>query len=425
MDREQVNQKLRGLYHAYIDHYFKYIVDVLNDYYGEERVDAQYDFWENFYNTILNGFYNPDTFQIDLYEEWDGYIGMFNIFNESEENINRILDSIDFQHIYAALTHSCNRVFILVHFPQVRVSNESGKSTIIKNLFAKIGLNLKGEFRTLEFNKTHYTYAHFIHGYLHSHVPRESNYDYFSGCCTGTGPINDTIRNLQYCEEDNDYTDQWMQFCWDLDKYVTVESEESIPYIRMNNCVSEVKTGEEISLNLDKAYNTLLTAFNSCYYLNNYVLQEFVKYLIENKVFKFKWSHKKWDYAHSNEDLIILISNHFLKWIKTYIISSDYCTNVQNHYFEQTISINNKLFCKSNATPPDITKHQNKDMFIFKGEMQKLHIDNPTNNNIGFIWTLKIKYAQPILIYLLKIINIYYGKDTITETGNPLPVENF
>ena len=64
-------------------------------------------------------------------------------------------------------------------------------------------------------------------------------------------------------------------------------------------------------------------------------------------------------------------------------------------------------------------------MFIFKGEMQKLHIDNPTNNNIGFIWTLKAKYAQPILIYLLKIINIYYGKDTITETGNPLPVENF
>ena len=428
MNIEQVNQKLRGLYDSYIDHYFKYIVDIFNDYYGEERVDLQHNFCDEFINnTLLNGFYNPETFEVAFSSTDTGaWVGMSNIYNESEENINRILNSIDFQDLYPNHHYNGNYVYILVHFPQVRILNESGKSTIIKDLFAKIGLNLKGEFRKLEFNKTHYTYAHFIHGYLHSHVPIEISYDSFSGCCTGTGPINDTIRKLNYYEEDYDYTDQWMQFCWDLDKYVTVESEEGIPYIRMNNCVSEIKTGEEISLNLDKAYNTLMTAFNSCYYVNNHDLQEFVKYLIENKIFKFKWSHKKWDYAHSNEDLIILISNHFLKWIKTYsLISSNSCVNVQNHYFEQTISINNKLFCKSHTTPPDITKHQNKDMFIFKGEMQKLHIDNPTNNNIGFIWTLKIKYAQPILIYLLKIINIYYGKDTITETGKPLPIENF
>lgn len=425
MDREQVNQKLRSLYHTYIDHYFKYIVDIFNDYYGEERVDAQYNFWDSFYNTILNSFYNPNTFEVDIYNNWDGWIGMHNIFNESEENINRILNSIDFQHICTALTYSDDNAFILVHFPQVRVSNESGKSTIIKNLFAKVTLNIKGELRKLEFSKTHYTYAHFIHGYLHSHVPKQYSYSGFHGGCTGTGPINDTIRNLQYCNEDLDYTDQWMQFCWDLDKYVTVESEEGIPYIRMSNCVSEINTGEEVRLKLDKVCSTLVGTFNSYYHLNTLAFQEFVKYLIENKVFKFKWSHKKWDYAHSNEDLIILISNHFLKWVKTYsLIRSDFI-NVQNHYFKQTVSINNKLFCKSQTAPPDISTHQNKDMFIFKGEMQKLHIDNPTNNNIGFIWVLKLKYAQPILMYLLKIINIYYGKDTITETGSPLPIENF
>jgi hypothetical protein len=428
MNIEQVNQKLRGLYNSYVDHYFKYIVDIFNDYYGEERVDLQHNFCDEFINnTLLNGFYNPETFEVTFNSIDNGaWVGMSNIYNESEENINRILNSIEFQDLYTNHHYNNNYVYILVHFPQVRVSNESGKSTIIKNLFARISLSLKGEFRRLEFSKTHYTYAHFIHGYLHSHVPRELTYNDFNGCCTGTGPINDTIHNLQYYEEDNDYTDQWMQFCWDLDKYVTVESEAGIPYIRMNNCVSEIRTGEEISLNLDKVSNTLNSAFSHYYYLDTYDLQEFVKYLIRNKVFKFKWSHKKWDYAHSNEDLIILISNHFLKWIKTYsLISSDYCVNVQGRYFEQTISINNKLFCKSHTTPPDITKHQNKDMFVFKGEMQKLHIDNPTNNNIGFIWTLKFGCAQPILIYLLKIINIYYGKDSITETGNLLPVENF
>jgi hypothetical protein len=422
MNIEQVNQKLRGLYHAYIDHYFKYIVDIFNDYYGEERVDLQYNFWDSFISNILhNWFYNPETFEVTFNSTDNGaWVGMSNIYNESEENINRILNSIDFQDLYPNHHYSSNYVFILVHFPQVKITNESGKSTSIKNLFAKITLTLKGEFKTLQFSKTHYTYAHFIHGYLHSHVPREVTYNNFQSCCTGTGPINDTIRNLQYYEEDNDYTDQWMQFCWDLDKYVTVESEEGIPYIRMSNCVSEIKTGEELSLNLDNC------VISSSYYLNTHDLQEFVKYLIRNKVFKFKWSHKKWGYAHSNEDLIILISNHFLRWIKTYsLISSNSCVNVQNRYFEQTISINNKLFCKSHTAPPDITNHQNKDMFVFKGEMQKLHIDNPTNNNIGFIWTLNSKYAQPILIYLLKIINIYYGKDTITETGNPLPVENF
>lgn len=428
MNIEQVNQKLRGLYHAYIDHYFKYIVDIFNDYYGEERVDLQHNFCDEFINnTLLNGFYNPETFEVTFNSTDNGaWVGMSNIYNEAEEDINRILDSIDFQYLYPNHHYISNYVYILVRFPQVKVSNESGKSTIIKNLFARISLSPKGEFKTLQFSKTHYTYAHFIHGYLHSHVPREISYNNFNNCCTGTGPINDTIRNLQYCEEGYDYTDQWMQFCWDLDKYVTVESEEGVPYIRMSGCVTEVKTGEKVNLNLDKVCDTLVTALNSHYYLNTLDLQGFVKYLISNKVFKFKWSHKKWDYAHSNEDLIILISNHFLKWIKTYsLISSDSCVNVQNHYFKQTISINNKLFCKSHTTPPDINIHQNKDMFVFKGEMQKLHIDNPTNNNIGFIWTLNSKYAQPILIYLLKIINIYYGKDTITETGNPLPVENF
>ena len=427
MDREQVNQKLRGLYDSYIDHYFKYIVDIFNDYYGEERVDAQYNFWDNFYNTILNSFYNPNTFEVDIYNNWDGWIGMRNILNESEENVNRILDSIDFQHIYTALTHPDDNAFILVHFPQVRVSNESGKSTIIKDLFAKVTLNTKGEFRKLEFSKTHYTYAHFIHGYLHSHVSREFSYNGFNDCCTGTGPINDTMKILQYQEEDYDYTDQWMQLCWDLDKYVTVESEEGIPYIRLSNCVSEIRTGEEVSLNLDKVYNTFNSAFSHYYYyLNTCDLQEFVKYLIRNKVFKFKWSHKKWDYAHSNEDLIILISNHFLQWIKTYsLISLNSYVNVQDRYFKQTISINNKLFYKSSTTSPHTADHQNKDMFIFKGEMQRLHIDNPTNNNIGFIWTLKSEYTQLILTYLLKIINIHYGKNIITETGNKLPIENF
>lgn len=429
MNIEQVNQKLRGLYHSYIDHYFKYIVDIFNDYYGEERVELQHNFCAEFIsNTLLNGFYNPETFEVTFNSTDNGaWVGMSNIYNESEENINRILNSIDFQDLYPNHHYNHNYVYILVHFPQVKVSNESGKSTIIKNLFARISLSLKGDFRKLEFSKTHYTYAHFIHGYLHSHVPRELTYSGFNSCCTGTGPINDTIRNLQYCEEGHDYTDQWMQFCWDLGKYVAVESEEGIPYIRMSGCVTEVKTGEEVNLYLDKVCNTLNSASSHYYYyLNTQDLKEFVKYLIRNKVFKFKWSHKKWDYAHSNEDLILLISNHFLKWVKTYsLISSDSCVSVQDRYFKQTISINNKLFCKSSITPPNITDYQNKDMFVFKGEMQKLHIDNPTNNNIGFIWTLKSEYTHPILIYLLKIINIYYGKDTITETGNSLPVEDF
>ena len=427
MNVEQVNQKLRGLYDSYIDHYFKYIVDIFNDYYGEERVDLQHNFWDEFIsNTLLNGFYNPETFEVTFNSTDNGaWVGMSNIYNESEENINRILNSIEFQDLYTNHHYNGNYVYILVHFPQVRVSNESGKSTIIKNLFAEISLNLKGEFRKLEFSKTHYTYAHFIHGYLHSHVPKELAYSGFNGCCTGTGPINDTIRNLQYYEEDYDYTDQWMQFCWDLDKYVTVESEEGIPYIRMNNCVSEVKTGEKISLSLDKVSGTL--SFSFSHYLNTHDLQEFAKYLINNKVLKFKWSHKKWDYAYSEEDLIILISNHFLKWIKTYdnFTYSGSFVNVKNYFFNQTISINNQLFLKSSIIPPNINIHQDKDMFIFKGEMQKLHIDEPKNNNTGFVWTLKLEYIRYILLYLLKIINICYGKNTITETGNKLPIENF
>lgn len=426
MDIEQIYQKLRGLYNAYIDHYFKYIVDIFNDYYGEERVDLQYNFWDNFYNTILNGFYNPDTFEFTFdHLNNDSLIRMSNIYNESEENINHILNSIDFQNLYINHRYDSNCVYILVHFPQVKITNESGKSTNIKNLFAKITLTLKGEFKKLQFNKTHYTYAHFIHGYLHSHVPKQYRYSDFDSCCTGTGPINNTISMLNHYAEDNDYTDQWMQFCWDLDKYVTIESEEGIPYIRMKDCESEFLKGDEIILNLYESHRFLDNKIKFFLTLEN--LKLFIKYLIDNKAFKFKWSYKKWEYAHSNTDLILIISNYFIKWLKDFYIphTSNSIGNIKDRFFNQVISVNNKLFIKSSITPPNIDVYQYKDMFIFKGEMQKLCIDEPINNNTGFIWILQTKYAQPILMYLLKIINIYYGKDTITETGNPLPIENF
>lgn len=418
MNRDYAIQKLRDKYNIYVEYYFRNIVDIFNDYFGEERVDFQCDYFDTFKDYIIYSYYyNPETHLISThYSERE----MRYLYNEPTEVIDAVIDSNDIANL---IDRSLFYPIILVHFPEVKVTNESGKSTIIKDLFAKITLNAKGYYASLKFCKTHYTYSHFIHGYMHSHVPKQYSYSDFDYCCTGSGPINNTIHYLNYYNEDTDYNSQWLQFCWDLDKYVTIESEEGIPYLRLSKCESEVCTGGKINLGFNGNFKRLHT--NILTYKH---WKDFIKYLIDNKAFKFKWSYKKWQYAHSNDDLIIIVSTYFLEWCKKYYQNNDEyicAADLTSCFFNKVISLNNKLFNRASVSPRHAEDFQDKELFIFKGVMQKLRIDAPHNDNIGFINIFDTWCIENILGYLLKIVNIYYGKNTIKEDGNTLPIENF
>lgn len=135
-------------------------------------------------------------------------------------------------HLMAELTgeNSSRRYFkILVRFPHITVTNEHNQSTDIDNLFARIFVDTDGKCKGyFTLNRTTYSLLHILNRYMHSHVSG-INYDFpekFKDPCLGSGPIQHTLESLII-----DYNGAlWKLFCYELDKYVRVESLTGIPY---------------------------------------------------------------------------------------------------------------------------------------------------------------------------------------------------
>ena len=122
-----------------------------------------------------------------------------------------------------------NNIFILVHFPHVRVTNEHNRFVDINHLWAKVKVMYNGTMiGKFTLNRSEYTMLHISSGYLHSHISSIPTNDFtsFQNPCTGSGPINGTISTLN-----RDYdVDMWIMFCLELSKYLTVESVARRPY---------------------------------------------------------------------------------------------------------------------------------------------------------------------------------------------------
>ena len=118
---------------------------------------------------------------------------------------------------------------ILIYFPKVRISNERNESLIISELYVKLSIYMDGtlsESPTL--GRAKYTRAELAKHYMHSHVryiPTDED-NMFMGPCLGRGPIRDTICTLSNSSD----SDIWMLFCVELQKFVETESIEGVPY---------------------------------------------------------------------------------------------------------------------------------------------------------------------------------------------------
>ena len=125
---------------------------------------------------------------------------------------------------------------IIVYFPEVTVTNEKHQAVKIYDLFAKVpiredGVHLYDKFYLM---RSTYTHAQAISGYTHSHIPRSTSLGDWGIPCLGTGPINSTIYTLEHISESfEEIKPFWELFCRELDEYTQVESLSGGPYIRM------------------------------------------------------------------------------------------------------------------------------------------------------------------------------------------------
>jgi len=152
------------------------------------------------------------------------------------------------------------QIIVLIHFPQITISNSYKKSHIIKDLYVKYvfledGSLLDGPL----YARSTFSSAEFLSNYEHSHVslnPRDhimlngtstgiQNASIrFSGVCLGSGPINNTISNLRHMFDyegvridfkSSIYKINLLTLCIETDRNVRWESVEGGPYRRFAN----------------------------------------------------------------------------------------------------------------------------------------------------------------------------------------------
>lgn len=186
---------------------FKKIKDILNIQFGEEHNQLVRPTFEagmkyladNTNIDILNGLKNP------VFESW--------LQNELPK-----------------------RYSIIIHFPEIEVTNSRKQTHLIRDLYVKIDLNGNGTIHdNMRGVRTTLTKDEALGGYAHSHLPGTSpTHLEFRNFCLGSGEIGQVLSLLRSNFDEVNFA----MLCMHIKTYVGWESIEGVPYVRIGNILS-------------------------------------------------------------------------------------------------------------------------------------------------------------------------------------------
>ena len=422
---ELIESKVEELYSLLMDKPNQ-VLAIFNDFFGEDKVDMQ-------------GFMSIDKFKSWIYITPISEYTSRGLLSMSREDYNTygvqsltelkgdILDAVLNQFCSECVVDSIgqkkfNSGFILVHFPHVRITNEYNKFVDINHLYAKVGILHNGSMNgCFTLNRSEYTYLHISNGYMHSHVSRIpiSDFTQFQTPCTGTGPIRDTMSNLN-SEFDPDI---WRLFCLELSKYVEVESVAGTPYHRLENIGTSTRNAE----------NGIFMVVNRLDYYGDGMedlIKDFASYFIRQGKLKFNYANGSYSIGMSFTEYMLVISNEFIDWYnkrfnnKEVTYSFDYLK--RKRVLKEGIIANNKIYYENtNRSVNSYAVYNGKRMCTFKGEDVLINIvdlNEVKEDNKSII--LNTNIALYILSRILCVINYRYGKaEQRDQEGNRISEE--
>lgn len=421
-----IEEKIEELYNSLMDKPLR-VLSIFNDFFGEDKVDMQ-------------GYWSLDKFRSWMnIEPLSTYIPNSSIAGMSSEDWNmcrtRSITDIpvnQVEKVVNVLTGTTvkerignarfNGIFILVHFPHVRVTNEHDRFADINHLWAKVKVMYNGTLNGgFTLNRSEYTMLHISSGYMHSHVSSipVSDFTSFQSPCTGNGPINGTISVLN-----RDYDeDMWNMFCLELSKYVTVESIAGRPY----KYLEKLGTNDmELGINRFTAY------LSPSYYgdtLSYDKLKEFVRHFINSRKLKFNYVNGSYSIGMSFIEYIVLISNEFIKWYNDQFnkeeLTAKFAELKRKGILKECIIDNGKIYYdRGRNNVNDYARYIGKKVCVFKGREITVDITDIAevrNENKSII--LDTHTALYILTTVLKVLNYRYGRSKATHEGNQLSTE--
>lgn len=383
------------------------VLDVFNDFFGEDRVDIQgRKSLEEFKDIVKEEFIYDSTINYRRSEYFNNKV-LELPEPVAVEIIKYVLDHEKTQ--ISLMNHICSDIFILVHFPKVRITNEHDRYVDITHLYAKIPLTYYGQLDGSNFmlNRSEYPVSHMLSNYMHSHVSAIPKYNFtqFMSPCLGNGPIRNTL-----CALRNGYDeDLWRLFCLELSKYVTIESLSGGPYhmlesIGFSEDHAEYTIYNRLPGNISERFNSLIIAF--------------VKHFINCKKLKFNYVNGSYSVGMTTTEYIILVSNEFINWYNRqynegYNVYS-YSDLLNSNLLTKVYIINNRIYENTNSIE-DMSEYIGREVCTFKGKDVTINIIGISDEDRNKCTLLSYSLALYILKTILDIVNYKYGRASATE----------
>lgn len=421
-----IEEKIEELYNSLMDKPLQ-VLGIFNDFFGEDKVDMQgywsLDKFKSWMNIEPLSAYIPGGNIVSMnMDDWSMY-KTWSITDLPGDQVEKVVNVLTNTTVKERIGNAkFNGIFILVHFPHVRVTNEHDRFVDINHLWAKVKVSydgtLNGEF-TL--NRSEYTLLHIRSHYMHSHISSIPTGDFtqFQNPCTGRGPINGTISALN-----RDYDeDMWNMFCLELSKYVTVESVAGGPY----NYLEKLGTSD-----MEVGVDRFITYLSPSYYesvITPDKFREFVRYFISSKKLKFNYVNGSYSIGMSLIEFIVLISNEFIKWYNDQFnkgeITAKFAELKRKGILKECIIDNGKIYYETGRTNVNnYLGYIGKKVCMFKGREITISITDIAevgNENKSII--LNTQTALYILNIILKVLNYRYGRNKATHESNQLGTE--
>lgn len=421
-----IEEKIEELYNSLMDKPLR-VLGIFNDFFGENKVDMQgywsLDKFKSWMNIEPLSTYIPDGNIVSMGRNDWGMYETQAITDLPEDQVEKVANVLTDNRVKERIGNAkFNGIFILVHFPHVRVTNEHDRFVDINHLWAKVKVMYNGTLNGgFTLNRSEYTLLHIRSGYMHSHVSNIPINDFtkFQNPCTGSGPINGTISALN-----RDYDeDMWNMFCLELSKYVTVESVAGVPYHHLEGLgISDMEAG------IDR----FITYLSPNYHVGVITLdkfKEFVRYFINSKKLKFNYVNGSYSIGMSLIEFIVLISNEFIKWYNDQFNKEELTTRFADlkryGILRECIISNGKIYYDEGRNNVNsYAQYIGKKVCVFKGKEITVDITDIAevrNENKSII--LDTQTALYILTTILEVLNYRYGRNKATHEGNQLGTE--
>lgn len=406
------------------------IREIFEDFYDAGRIDMQgfltyEEFKERLNSVPLDTYFHIECPEVSELNKEDKSM-VATLMKEGAGSQLLFSDSA-ITMVFLPLIKSCvgnkwfNEIFVLVHFPHVRITNEYDRFIDITHLWAKVGFNWEGKGKGyFGLNRSEYPIIQFRSNYLHSHVANipTNDFTHFASPCTGSGPINSTMSTLSV-----DFDDAiWQLFCLELDRYVRVESIAGVPYHRLEQIGTE-----QLGAGID--HFQMKTLFGDCPVSNfwNNKSERFTKHLLESKVLSFNYQNNQYGLAMSWIEFIVAISNSFIEWYnKEYnegTVTENYDMLISERIIREAIIQDGKVYYIENrrsTSLDEFNRYIGEKICTFKGQDITLNITGITpsedTNNKAIV--LNLNYAELILGGILRFLNYSYGKENNTGEGS-------